>query len=171
MRSLLVLLLTFPLLAQHAPYASMQQREIKALSDEQVQGYRDGAGMGLALPAELNGYPGPKHVLELAEQLELKDGQREAVRAIFERMKKRAIDLGGRIIDAEAALDRSFRNGSIDPASLEAQTGTIATLHGQLRAAHLAAHLETKVLLTPAQLAAYSRLRGYGPAEGRPHHH
>ena len=32
---------------------------------------RAGRGMGLALAAELNGYPGPAHVLELADKLDL----------------------------------------------------------------------------------------------------
>lgn len=40
-------------------YAGLQQRAIKALSDQQKADLRAGRGMGLALPAELNGYPGP----------------------------------------------------------------------------------------------------------------
>ncbi len=55
--------------AQDSPYTGMQQREIKALSAETVSGYLAGHGMGFAMVAELNSYPGPKHVLELAEQL------------------------------------------------------------------------------------------------------
>jgi hypothetical protein len=47
-------------LAQSAqPYSGMQTRPIKALSDQQVADLKAGRGMGLALAAELNGYPGP----------------------------------------------------------------------------------------------------------------
>lgn len=171
MRHLLLALIALPLFAQHTAYAPMQQREIKALSDDQIRGYLQGDGMGLALPAELNGYPGPKHVLDLADQLDVTPEQREAVQAIFDRMNKHARDLGARIVEAERALEKAFRNGAIDAGSLQAQTGAIAKLQGELRAAHLLAHLETKVLLTPAQFAAYSRLRGYEAGTSHSHHH
>jgi hypothetical protein len=49
------------------PYSGMQSRSNKSLSDLQVADLQSGRGMGLALAAELNGYPGPSHVLELAE--------------------------------------------------------------------------------------------------------
>ena len=52
--------------AQHSPYTGLEERDIKALSAEQVAGYLAGDGMGFALPAELNHYPGPKHVLDLS---------------------------------------------------------------------------------------------------------
>ena len=57
--------------AQQSPYAGLEDRPIKALSDEERNAYLNGAGMSLALAAELNGLPGPKHVLELAEELSL----------------------------------------------------------------------------------------------------
>ena len=170
MRLLLLLLIALPVSAQHSPYASMKHREIKALSDEQVRGYLDGAGMGLALPAEMNGYPGPKHVIELAAQLELTPEQRSGVQRIFDRMKTRATEIGTAIVAAEKALDEAFGARTIDAASLRARTSEIARLQGELRNVHLAAHLETKAVLTPAQLAAYSRLRGYDDA-GAAHVH
>ena len=52
----------------HQPYVGLQSRTIKALSAEQIADLRAGRGMGFALPAELNGYPGPLHVIELADQ-------------------------------------------------------------------------------------------------------
>src|SRR5215475_1130417 len=55
----------------HQPYAGFEQRPIKALSEQEVDDLRAGRGMGLALAAELNGYPGPSHVLELADRLDL----------------------------------------------------------------------------------------------------
>src|SRR3954447_9774092 len=51
------------------PYSGMQSRSIKALSDQQLADLKAGRGMGLALAAELNGYPGPSHLLELSEKL------------------------------------------------------------------------------------------------------
>ena len=69
------------------PYAGMQARSVKALSDDQVADLRAGRGMGLALAAELNGYPGPSHLLELADGLKLTDTQRAGIRQLFEAMK------------------------------------------------------------------------------------
>ena len=63
------------------PYAGMQARPIKALSDQQIADLKAGRGMGLALAAELNGYPGPLHVLELADKLDLSAEQRTACSA------------------------------------------------------------------------------------------
>ena len=58
-----------------SPYVGMQTRSIKALSEQQIADLKAGRGMGLALPAELNGYPGPAHVLELSDQLGLSTEQ------------------------------------------------------------------------------------------------
>lgn len=55
----------------HSPYAGEENHNIKALSAQEVEGYLNGNGMGLSKVAELNHYPGPKHVLELSEKLEL----------------------------------------------------------------------------------------------------
>jgi hypothetical protein len=55
---------TAALAQDHHPYAGMAQRQVKSLADQQIADLRAGRGMGLALPAELNGYPDPAHVLE-----------------------------------------------------------------------------------------------------------
>jgi hypothetical protein len=66
---------------QHAtPYAGFQQRTVKALSEQEIADLRAGRGMGLALAAELNGYPGPAHVLEKADALGLSSAQRAKFR-------------------------------------------------------------------------------------------
>src|ERR1700676_1166299 len=78
-------------LAQSAqPYSGMQNRPIKALSDQQVADLKAGRGMGLALAAELNGYPGPSHLVELADRLELSADQRARVQNLFDSMKSEA---------------------------------------------------------------------------------
>jgi hypothetical protein len=73
-----------------SPYAGMQTRSIKSLPDLQIADLKAGRGMGLALPAELNGYPGPMHVLQLAGQLGLSADQKTRVQSLFDSMKAEA---------------------------------------------------------------------------------
>lgn len=161
-----VLLLAIPLLVpaqtHPGPYAGQAERPIKALSGEEIQGYLTGQGLGLAKAAELNGYPGPKHVLEMAEQLRLTDAQKAETHRIRDEMLKEAIRLGELIVEKERELDGLFAGRAIDGDKLRALTGEIARLQGELRAAHLQAHLEQKRVLTPAQIKKYDELRGYG---------
>jgi Spy/CpxP family protein refolding chaperone len=145
-----------------SPYAGQQQREIKALSAEQVAELRAGAGMSMALPAELNGYPGPRHVLELAELLRLTDAQRARTHSIMSEMKRNAVELGDRLIESERRLDALFASGNATAEKLGVATTEAASLQGRLRAVHLGTHLEMKRLLTAEQAAHYEKLRGYG---------
>lgn len=147
------------------PYAGMQTRPIKALSEQQVGDLRAGRGMGLALSAELNGYPGPSHVLELADKLELSPAQRSDVQLLFDSMKAEAMPLGARLIEQEADLERQFASRTVTPESLKASTAAVASTQGILRETHLKYHLSTAVLLSPSQMVKYAELRGYG-AEG-----
>ena len=143
------------------PYTGFEQRQIKALSDQQIADLRAGRGMGLALPAELNSYPGPLHVLEMADTLALTDDQRTRTKAMFEAMKVETIPLGERIIEEEAALDLQFAERSITPDTLAAATSVIGALQGALRAAHLRYHLTMRSLLSSDQIARYEEGRGY----------
>lgn len=170
---LAALMVAAPLTAQehdhqeHAtPYAGLESRAIKALSDDEVGGLLAGEGMGLALAAELNGWPGPRHVLELAADLGLTENQRVLVEAIQDRMLTRARELGARVVEQEQALDRRFAHGHVDQDVLDTLTGEIGRLQGELRAVHLGAHLETRAVLDEEQRQAYQRLRGYAPGEG-----
>lgn len=174
MRSRLALVLLAPglLLAAVAlaasPYAAREGRAIKALSEEQIRDLEAGRGMGLALVAELNGYPGPRHVLDLAPELGLDAAQRAASERLFAEMQAGAARIGAQIIEAEAALDRRFAAGDVDRPTIDAATAEIARLQGELRAHHLGYHLAMRALLTSAQTARYQKLRGYGgePAAG-----
>ena len=168
---LLVLLFTAPAGGDPSPYVDFHSREIKALSEADVRGYREGAGMSLALAGELNGYPGPRHVLELAEKLELTSEQRTKVEEIMGRMKRDAIRIGEQIIEAEKALDVAFRDATIDPRRLAELTAAIASAQGRLRHAHLLAHIETRAVLTRHQVHEYVRLRGYASGGGHAHQH
>ena len=164
-------LLTAAVLAADMPYAGQQARAIKALSDEDIAALRKGEGMGMAKAAELNGYPGPAHVLQLAVQLGITDAQRRDVQAIFDRMSAAAKPLGGELIAQEQTLDQLFAKGDITPDRLAVATAAIAALQGRLRAVHLSAHLETRALLNPAQIARYEQLRGYSGAPAPVQHH
>jgi len=144
-----------------SPYAGQQQRSIKALAPDSPQQLEQGDGMGLAKAAELNHYPGPRHVLDLADPLALTPQQRIAAESIFAAMRTRATALGAGIIARERPLDAAFAAGSIDAETLSRLTGEIARLQGELRATHLQAHLEMRRLLTPPQVTAYDQLRGY----------
>jgi len=170
---LAVCALAVPVLADApiTPYAGQQTRAIKALSDDDIAGLLKGEGMGYAKAAELNGYPGPKHVLDLADRLKLTEAQRQQVQAIFDRMSASAKPLGAELVERERVLDQLFQKGEITPDRLAAETAGIAELQGRLRSVHLAAHLETRALLTPDQIAQYEHLRGYGDPAGSPMHH
>jgi Spy/CpxP family protein refolding chaperone len=149
------------------PYAGMQSRPVKALSDQQIADLKAGRGMGLALAAELNGYPGPMHLLELADQLALTADQRAAVKGLFDSMKTEAIALGESLIAQETALDRLFAGRTVTPENLQAATAAIGETQARLRDTHLKYHLSTTAILQPQQLHRYAELRGYtgaGPA-------
>lgn len=159
---LLALALAVPAQAQHVhPTGNAAAPGIKALTPEQVAELLAGEGMGLAKAAELNHYPGPKHVLELAAQLELSDAQLAKVRALREDIIAKATTLGRTIVDTERELDALFAQRHADAANLARLTSEIGKLQGALRAAHLQAHIETRAALTSAQIEAYDRLRGY----------
>ena len=155
--------------AQHAaasPYAGLETRPVKALTDQQIADIRAGRGMSLALPAELNGYPGPIHVLELGDQLGLTGEQRTGAQELHAAMKAETVPLGERLIEQETDLDRQFATRSVTPASLQVTTAAIGTTQGALRLAHLRYHLAMLDVLTPEQVRHYGELRGYGESRG-----
>ena len=146
---------------QHSPYAGMRERSVKALSDQQVVDLRAGRGMSLALPAELNGYPGPLHTLDLADQLKLSPQQRARTQELFGEMQREARAVGEEVIAAETALDALFREKRVTPESLSAASSRAALAQGKLRETHLRYHLAMMEVLSAEQVAAYKRLRGY----------
>lgn len=166
------ILVAEPVQAQHQaqPYGTLQERPIKALSADDIAALRAGRGMAMALPAELNRYPGPMHVLENEAVLGLTTEQKEALGGQVERMRAAAIALGELIVAHEGALEALFKSGSADSESIDRITGEIATLYGQLRAVHLRTHLATRATLTDPQLAMYQKVRGYDGAERGPAH-
>jgi len=156
-----------------SPYAGQRDARTTGLLPEEADGLEKGAGLAMALPAELNGYPGPRHLLDAADtgHLSLRPDQREAVQRLYDRMLAAAKAKGQEILQAEAQLALSFRHAHIDEATLREGLERIARLRAELRFIHLRTHLETKALLTPEQIDRYNVLRGYdAPAAGSEQH-
>ena len=156
--------------SQHAsPYAGQQARQITSLSEKDIDDLRAGRGWGLAKPAELNGYPGPRHVLDLKDKLNLTSGQRAAIQEIFDRMQADAREIGAKLIAGERALDVAFRRGDMAAGNLADLLATTEAARAKLRYIHLSAHLETTSLLSRHQRHQYQNLRGYTGASGSGH--
>jgi hypothetical protein len=149
-----------------SPYAGQETRAIKSLSESDIAELRRGGGWGLAKAAELNGVPGPAHLLELKDQIPLTEAQEAEIRAIFERMQAEAITAGERLIALEAELEADFRAGTVTGESLRESLAKIAAARAELRFVHLSTHLKTPAILSKSQIARYNALRGYG--EGDP---
>ena len=155
--------------ATPSAYGDLLDTEIRGMDAEAIEGYRSGLGLGMALPAELNGYPGPRHVLELAEELELTADQQEQIQALFDTMATDAVPLGEQILFGEAELEQAFRDGVIDDATLQSKLDDLGDLYAQLRFVHLRTHVATEAILTSHQVMMYDQLRGY--SEGHSDHH
>ena len=163
----LVLAASTPALrAAPSPYAGQASREIKSLSAQEVQSLLGGRGMGFAKAAELNGYPGPAHVVELEGELALSAEQRQRTRTLFEAMQRDAIMLGKALVEAEREIDRLFADGTVTPQSLGSALARAGELQAQLRAVHLQAHIEQAQIMEAGQIERYSVLRGYGRGHG-----
>ncbi len=134
----------------------------------------NGQGWGLAKAAELNGMPGPAHVLEMQEEIDLTAEQRRAIEDLYAKMKQEAIPLGLELIELEKELNGHFANRTITDELLDELLEKVARVTKQLRYTHLAAHLETPNILRPEQIALYNKLRGYSsddPCENIPPGH
>ncbi len=157
--------------AQTSPYVGQQTRPIKALSESDVRALLEGQGAGYAKTAELNGYPGPLHVLELAEPLKLTAVQREHTERLLLAHKGEARRLGAEMVEAERLLDQAFADKRIDSNTLRQHLERIAALQAALRGAHLRTHLEQTALLSPIQIERYASLRGYRETHSQKLHH
>jgi uncharacterized cupredoxin-like copper-binding protein/Spy/CpxP family protein refolding chaperone len=134
-----------------------------ALSDEEIEQYRAGAGMGYAKAAELNHFPGPMHVIELAKQLGLSAEQRAAAELLMKEHKAEARAIGAQLVESEVEVEALFRAGQVDESALARAVRTAAALRGEYRLAHLETHRRMRGLLTAEQVARYDSLRGHAP--------
>jgi len=144
-----------------SPYAGFQERAIKSLSAQDIEELQRGGGWGLALPAELNGVPGPAHLLELKDQIPLSPDQVDQTQELYETMKEAAILAGERLIAAEAAIEAAFASGVVDEDSLRQMLATAESARAELRFIHLSQHVKTREFLSPGQIERYNFLRGY----------
>lgn len=149
-----------------SPYVGLEGRGIKGLSADEARGLIRGDGMAQSLPAELNGYPGPRHVRQHADALGLSTAQRDRAAALEVDMQKQAEILGREVVALEGALDRLFQDGKANPAAVERLTDDIGRKRGALRAVHLRAHVAMAQALSAEQRARYMALRGYGASDG-----
>lgn len=145
-------------------YAGQETRDIKALAPEDVDAYLSGKGIGLAKAAELNGYPGPAHVLAMSDELQLNPSQKRRTEVLFNTMQAKAIALGHALIEQERELDDQFSSKKITQELLAVLLRRIGELQAQVRGTHLEAHLAQLAILTPSQVAKYQELRGYTDA-------
>ena len=116
-----------------SPYAGQETRAVKSLSPEDIAELKRGGGWGLAKAAELNGLPGPLHLLDLKDQIPLTLEQVEAVTSTYERMRAAAIAEGERFVSAEQALEEAFRADEVTQESLHAMLADSARSRARLR--------------------------------------
>ena len=175
--ALLSLLIVAPVAGEDrltSPYRPAGMPGLRGVPADEAAALREGKGMGLARAAELNSYPGPRHLLDAVQEgrLTASAEQRRRTEAIFDGMQRDAQRVGARILAEETSLEATFRARTITEAELRARVARIAALQGELRTIHLSAHLATRALLTDAQVQQYDRLRGYSTAEPEaPHQH
>ena len=155
-------------------YVGQEKRQIKTLSKDDIHDLQNGNGWGLAKAAELNGVPGPKHLLEMKEEIRLTTEQINRIEIIYSDMKAQAIPLGNKLIESERELNISFAKREIDDQKLLKFLDNISSVRKQLRYVHLAAHLQSVPVLKEEQISLYNELRGYNkkdPCENIPSGH
>ena len=106
----------------------------------------------MALPAELNGKPGPARLLEHSDEIGLTKTQVAALTEIYEGMLEEAILTGERLIAAEAALSKAFEKDVLLPDVLARLVKEAEAARADLRIVHLSRHLATTALLAADQI-------------------
>lgn len=147
--------------AHQKSYSGEERRVIKALSEEMIENYQQGRGMGLAKAAELNHYPGPMHILELKKTLALSPDQEQRIEQAYSVMHEEAVKLGKELIAQEMALDALFAEVKADSLSVRQITARIGELQAAIRFSHLHAHIKAQTILTKEQIMVYDQARGY----------
>lgn len=168
-KTMLVVCLTLPLTAlaesgswpSVSKYAGQEKQNIKSLTASDIEELQRGGGWGLAKAAELNGVPGPAHLLELKDKVPLTADQIEKITQIYSTMQADAIEQGIKLIELEKGLEYHFQDRSINDAILQDYLAKIAHTRMTLRYIHLATHLLTPEILTEEQISTYNQLRGY----------
>lgn len=153
--------LTYANESYKSKYVGQENRKIKSLSLDDIKELKKGAGWGLAKAAELNGYPGPSHVLKMKEKINLSNQQEKKIETVFINMKEKAIILGNKLIRLEEKLNSEFIKKTITKIKLNKLVLEIEKIRAQLRLVHLNTHLQMPDILNPSQVDLYNKLRGY----------
>jgi Spy/CpxP family protein refolding chaperone len=165
---LVIVLATAPATAQHGEHGRHGQHgattpagghDAEACEREFQQVVADGRGFGMAFVADRQGYPGPLHVLDLADRLALTEDQQTRVRALMTAMFAESRPKGAALLAAERRLTDLFASGRPDSASVRAAVAEVERLRAELRVLHLTKHLETRDILTPEQRRLYHAAR------------
>jgi len=146
-------------------YVGQEKRIIKSLSTDDIEQLQSGKGWGLAKAAELNGMPGPSHILQMKKEIALTATQEEQIKHLYNDMKAKAIPLGKKLIALEKDLNHRFADKSISSKNLIKLLDLISNTRAQLRYVHLATHLQTPNILSQQQVDRYNQLRGYGSGD------
>lgn len=160
--------------AADSSYIGQEKRAIKALSEQEINDYLNGRGMGTSKAAELNHYPGPKHVLDDALKLGLSAEQLAKTQNIYRAMTNDARRLGEAIIQEETTLEALYASQQATVENTARVVNALARLQADFRLAHLNAHLSMRDILLPQQIARYNQLRGYdgtSPQNNEHKHH
>jgi len=170
--SLLITLFIFSISAysteappHHSKYVGQEKRTIKSLSNDDVDQLKHGKGWGLAKAAELNGMPGPSHILQMKTEISLSKEQEAQIQSLFEDMESKAIPLGIKLIELEKQLNTAFADKTITEENLNQQLNSISHVRKQLRYVHLVTHLQTPKILSQQQIEKYNRIRGYASGD------
>jgi len=118
-----------------------------------------GRGFGMAFAADQNGYPGPLHVLELKDRLNLTADQEARVRSLLAAMFAESTPRGARLLESEARLRGLFAGGRADEASVRAAVAEVERARADVRLVHLGFHLKTRDVLTDDQRRVYHEAR------------
>jgi Spy/CpxP family protein refolding chaperone len=143
----------------HGGGADAAHRRMQAMQEEIDRVVAQGLGAGMAFAADQNGYPGPRHVLELKERLRLTPAQEARMTALETAMFADARPRSARLLDAEARLRRLFAESTADDARVRAAVAEIERARTEVRLVHLLTHLETRGVLTDEQRRLYHEAR------------
>ncbi len=119
-----------------------------------------GLGSDLATIADVNNYPGPKHVITLKTELGLTRDQLKKTEALDKVVSSSAVAKGAEIVQAEEELNQLFEAGTVSEKALRTKLEQIGKLRSDLRFIHLQAHLRMRQILTPDQIKQYGEIRG-----------
>jgi Spy/CpxP family protein refolding chaperone len=139
---------------------------LSGISESEKKALLAGSGLGAGMIAMQNGYPGPKHVLEMGDELGLTAEQKEEIGTLFAERKASFVDMGSELVKKDEELTAMFASGSVKTKDVEKLAREIGQLQGELRAGHLNAHVLTWEALTEAQREKLASMRGMHQGSG-----